>query len=511
MAFNSVKYVIFLPIVVLIYFLIPIRKNKNNSNSYRNIFLIIASYYLYMCWVPQYAVLLFFSTALTYITSIILDRIDNKKYRKVCLITSIVLNLGILFIFKYYNFFIYNINSILINFGINWNFPTSSLLLPVGISFYTFQTIGYSIDVYRKDIKAEKNFINYTLFVSFFPKLVQGPIEKAKDIIPQFKEIHKFDYSSSVEGLRMILIGMFKKVVIADTVVIYVNAVFNNVEQYTGLTLLFAVFLFSIQIYCDFSGYSDIAVGSAKLLGFRLMENFHAPYFSQSIGEFWNRWHISLNNWFKDYVYIPLGGNRKGFRRKLINLFIIFLLSGIWHGASWTYIIWGALNGIYRVVQELIRKCCKPLEFNYKSLYKAKKVIKIVITFGLICFSWIFFRANTINDAVYIVQNMFTNISITNLINNCYTIVNESLVNVSTMRYFYFGIIIISILILFMIDIKSCKKSGNQKALATNVLVRINKAIRWGIYIIFTVTIIWMFIVQNGIFGQTGQFIYFQF
>lgn len=511
MAFNSVKYVIFLPIVVLVYFLIPIRKNKKNSNLYRNIFLIIASYYLYMCWVPQYAVLLFFSTFLTYITSIILDRINNKKSRKICLVISIVLNLGILFVFKYYNFFIDNINSILINFGINWNFPISSLLLPVGISFYTFQTIGYSIDVYRKDIKAEKNFINYTLFVSFFPKLVQGPIEKARNIIPQFKEIHKFDYSSSIEGLRMILIGMFKKVVIADTVVIYVNAVFNNVEQYTGLTLLFAVFLFSIQIYCDFSGYSDIAIGSAKLLGFRLMENFHAPYFSQSIGEFWNRWHISLNNWFKDYVYIPLGGNRKGFRRKLINLFTIFLLSGIWHGANWTYIIWGVLNGIYRVVQELIRKSCKPLEFNYEVLYKVKKAIKIIITFGLICFSWIFFRANTISDAMYIIKNMFTNISITSLIQNYCTIINENLVNTSTMRYFYFGIIIISILILFIIDIKSCKESDNKKALATNIFVRINKVARWGIYIIFTVTIIWMFIIQNGIFGQIGQFIYFQF
>lgn len=511
MAFNSVKYVIFLPIVVLIYFLIPISKNKKNQNLYRNIFLLIASYYLYMCWIPQYAILLLFSTLLTYITSIILNKTINKKYRKISLIISIVLNLGVLFVFKYYNFFTENINSIFISLGINLTIPTSSLLLPVGISFYTFQTIAYSIDAYRKDIEAEKNFINYALFVSFFPKLVQGPIEKAKNIIPQFKEVHKFEYSSTIKGLRIILIGMFKKVVIADTVAIYVNAVFNNVTEYSGFTLVFAVFLFAIQIYCDFSGYSDIAVGSAKLLGFKLMENFHAPYLSKSIGEFWNRWHISLNNWFKDYVYIPLGGNRKGFKRKLLNLFTVFILSGIWHGANWTYIIWGALNGIFRIGQELIRKYCKPLEFNDKALNKIKKCIKIVITFILICFTWIFFRVNTLSDAIYILNNMFKNISISKFIQNCYTIVNENLVSVSTMRYFYFGIIIISIIVLFIMDIKRCKKMNNQKTIEDIAFTKTNRIIRWIMYIIFTITIIWMFIIQNGIFGQTGQFIYFQF
>lgn len=511
MVFNSVKYVIFLPIVVLIYFLIPIRKNKENKNLYRNIFLLIASYYLYMCWIPQYAILLFFSTIITYMTSIILDRIENKKYKRIFLVASIIINLGILFIFKYYNFFIQNVNDILKNLGSTIKLPSSSLLLPVGISFYTFQTIAYTIDVYRKDIKEERSFINYALFVSFFPKLAQGPIEKANNLIPQFKEIHKFEYSSVVKGMRIILLGMFKKVVIADTVAIYVNAVFNNVNEYSGLTLLLAAFLFAIQIYCDFSGYSDIALGSSKLLGFKIMENFHAPYFSESIGEFWNRWHVSLNNWFKDYVYIPLGGSKKGFKRKLINLFIVFLLSGIWHGASWTYIIWGILNGIYRIGQEIIRKYIKPLEFNCDVLYKVKKIIKIIITFSLICFSWIFFRANTINDAVYIIKYMFDNISITNLIQSFSSIVNENLINISTMRHFYFRAIIIGIITLFIMDIIRCHKSNNAKTLEEIVLVKTNKFIRWIIYIVFVIVIIVMFLIQNGVYGQTGEFIYFQF
>lgn len=511
MVFNSVKYIIFLPIVVLIYFLIPIRGEKNNQNLYRNIFLLIASYYLYMCWIPQYAILLFLCTIITYTTSIILCHTENQSYRKILLITSIIINLGILFTFKYYNFFIENINAILQYLGITINFKTSNLLLPVGISFYTFQTIGYTIDVYRRDVKTEKSFINYALFVSFFPKLAQGPIEKSKSLLSQFKEIHQFEYLPAVKGMRIILLGMFKKVVIADTVAIYVNAVFNNVNEYSGLTLLLAVLLFAIQIYCDFSGYSDIALGSSKLLGFKIMENFHAPYFSESIGEFWNRWHISLNNWLKEYLYIPLGGSKKGFKRKLINLFVVFLLSGIWHGANWTYIIWGMLNGIYRIGQEIIRKCIKPLEFNYVVLYKVKKIIKIIITFSLICLSWIFFRANTMNDAVHIIKYMFDSTSITKLTQNFCSIVNENLINVRTMRYLYFGTIVIGIITLLTMDIIRCYKSNNVKPLEDIICVKTNKFIRWIIYIVFVISIIGMFLIQNGIYGQTGEFIYFQF
>lgn len=506
MLFNSIKYVCFLPVVLLIYFLIPAKANK-----YRNLFLLIASYFFYMCWIPQYAILIFISTISTYITSLMLDKFEKKNYRMLCLIINLILNFGILFTFKYYNFFVDNLNLIFNNLGLKLSISNNSLLLPVGISFYTFQAVGYSIDVYRRNIKAEKNFINYALFVSFFVQLVAGPIERANNLLPQFREVHKFNYSNAVKGMRMILIGMFKKVVIADTVAIFVNAVFNNVQAYTGLTLLMAIFLFSIQIYCDFSGYSDIAVGSAKMLGFRLMENFHAPYFSTSIGEFWNRWHISLNNWFKDYLYIPLGGSRKGFLRKCINLFIVFLLSGLWHGASWTFVIWGVLNGFYRLTQELIKKACKPVEFNYQFLYKIKNIMKIICTYGLICFSWIFFRANNIHDAIYIINNVFNNLSLQLLISNCYMIVSKNLIDISTMRYFYYGIIILGISILFIIDIIRCTPKNNVKLLEDIIFTNRLKIIRWVIYITFVLMIIWMFIIQKGIFGQTGEFIYFQF
>lgn len=299
MVFNSIHYLIFFPIVVFGYFIIP--------DKFKKLFLLVASYYFYMCWIPQYVLLMIFSTVSTYFTGFLINQTTSIRHRKYALTINIIVNLGILFVFKYFNFFSSSIQSTLAGLDIQITGFQSSLLLPVGISFYTFQALGYSIDVYRENIKHEKSFINYALFVTFFPQLVAGPIERAKDLLPQLSKKYRFEYGRTVTGLRLMLIGMFKKVAVADVVAIYVNQVFNNVNQYNGIVLLVAIFLFSIQIYCDFSGYSDIAVGSAKVLGIDLMENFKTPYLSTSLSGFWKRWHISLTTWFRDYVYIPLG------------------------------------------------------------------------------------------------------------------------------------------------------------------------------------------------------------
>lgn len=514
MLFNSVNYVVFLPIVIMIYFLLPeyhtkTKKKDINKNRYKNFFLLICSYFFYMCWIPKYVILMMVSTIVTYIIAIIIDKLGNVRQRKVALFMSIIINFGILFIFKYYNFFIDSVGIILSKIGMSINLNKFNLLLPVGISFYIFQAIGYAIDVYRNDIKPEHNFINYALFVSFFPQLVAGPIERAKNLLPQFREGHKFHDRQAVDGMKIILIGLFKKVVISDTIAIYVDAVFNQVTRYSGITLIIAIILFSIQIYCDFSGYSDIAIGSAKILGFRLMENFKAPYFSSSIGEFWNRWHISLNTWFKDYIYIPLGGSKKGKLRKYGNLMAIFLLSGLWHGANWTFVVWGLLNGFYRVCQEWIRNFELPVVFHSQILHRIKEMIKRLFTYGLVCFSWMFFRANSIADAKYVIFNLFKNINIYNFFNHLYSIINTNLLDLKNMRYFYIIIVIVSLTFLLIVDYK--KNRSQSKSYDEIIFQSKYTMIRWIEYIILTILIIFLFLLQNGIYGQTGQFIYFQF
>ena len=304
MLFNSLQFLIFFPLVCIVYFIL--RNNKS-----RIPFLLIASYYFYMNWNPTYAILILTSTLLTYLCGIFVEKNDSDKHKKKLFLTiSLIINFSILFIFKYFNFINDSVFAIMEYVGIRWSVPNLDVLLPVGISFYTFQAVGYSIDVYRGTIKAEKNFITYALFVSFFPQLVAGPIERAKNLLPQFYEEHKFDYNNVVEGLKLMLWGFFMKICVADTLSEYVNVVFNNVEHHNGTSLILATIFFTFQIYCDFGGYSNIAIGAARVMGFRLMENFHYPYFSLNIKEFWRRWHISLSSWFMDYVYIPLGGNR---------------------------------------------------------------------------------------------------------------------------------------------------------------------------------------------------------
>lgn len=398
MLFNSLQFLIFFPLVCIIYF--TLKDNKS-----RIPFLLIASYYFYMNWNPAYAILIFVSTLLTYLCGIFVEKYkeDNRK-KKLFLTISLIINFSILFVFKYFNFINESVFVILEHLGIRWNVPNLDVLLPVGISFYTFQAVGYSIDVYRGGVKAERNFIIYALFVSFFPQLVAGPIERSPNLLPQFYEEHKFSYNNAIEGLKQMLWGFFMKICVADTLANYVNAVFNNVEHHNGTSLILATIFFTFQIYCDFGGYSNIAIGAARVMGFRLMENFHYPYFSLNIKEFWRRWHISLSSWFMDYVYIPLGGNRVSYPRHLLNLMITFLVSGIWHGANWTFVLWGALHGCYQVIGNIFRK------YIYTPKYSTviSKVVSTLFCFVIVAFAWIFFRANNVNDAFLIIEKIFT-------------------------------------------------------------------------------------------------------
>lgn len=335
MVFNSFTFLLFFPVVCLVYFLL-------RGNNRRRQFLLIASYYFYMNWKPVYALLILTSTALTYGCGLFVEHhADNKERKKLYLVVSLVINFSILFVFKYYNFINESIFGLLDMCGLRWTVPNLDVLLPVGISFYTFQAVGYTIDVYRGTIKAERDFLTYALFVSFFPQLVAGPIERAKNLLPQFHKEHIFRYHNAVEGLKQMLWGFFMKLCVADVLAEYVNAVYNNVPQHNGTSVIIATLFFTFQIYCDFGGYSNIAIGAARVMGFSLMENFHRPYFSLNIKEFWRRWHISLSSWLMDYVYIPLGGNRVPSLRHLANLVITFLVSGVWHGANWTYVLWG--------------------------------------------------------------------------------------------------------------------------------------------------------------------------
>lgn len=330
MLFNSLSFAIFLPIVFIIYWTLP--------HKYRWILLLLASYWFYMSWNPKYVLLIFFATLISFFAGIFIER---KRESKMILIFACVLILAVLFFFKYFNFVSESIAKAAFFLGMPINPITMNILLPIGISFYTFQTIGYITDVYNGKVSAEQNFGRYATFVSFFPQLVAGPIERTENLLPQIKDKHKFDYVQATYGLKQMAWGYFKKIVIADTISKYIGSVFDNPYNYGGFAFILAVLFFSIQIYCDFSGYSDIAIGTAKLLGIELMTNFNSPYFSQSIGEFWNRWHISLSTWFRDYIYIPLGGSRVGKTRNAFNVLLTFLLSGLWHGANWKFVIWG--------------------------------------------------------------------------------------------------------------------------------------------------------------------------
>lgn len=403
MLFNSLAFLLFFPIVCALYYAIPSARVKE-----RNLLLLMASYYFYMNWEPVYAILLLMSTIITYFAAFGMGHFKDKRIRKIYLVSGLVFNLAILFLFKYYNFLASNIEEVLQISGLGLHIPKFYMLLPVGISFYIFQALGYSIDVYRQTTKVEHDFLTYALFVSFFPQLVAGPIERSRNLLPQFQQRHRFDYDEIMAGVKLMLWGYFLKLVLADRCSLYVNAVFNNLEMHNGGSYLLASLLFAFQIYGDFAGYSLIAIGVARVMGFRLMENFRRPYFACSIGEFWHRWHISLSTWFKDYVYIPLGGNRSNKTRHYFNLMVTFMVSGIWHGANWTFLCWGSLHGILLCME----KACGISKQDYSGY---KKLSHWAVTFALVCLSWILFRASNLNDAVTIVSGIVCKMDIPNV------------------------------------------------------------------------------------------------
>ena len=408
MLFNSASFLIFFPIVVLVYYIVP--------DKVKSIWLLIASYYFYMSWNAVYALLILASTFVTYVSGILIEKhnktndlTQKKVSKKVIILLCLLINLGILFYFKYYNFTVSLIESLMRKFGLSLVAPSIDVVLPVGISFYTFQALGYVIDVYRGDIYAEKNFIQYALFVSFFPQLVAGPIERSKNLLKQLALPNRFNYDEAREGLLLMLWGYFLKIVLADRIAIFVDKVYGHYETYAGYYLAVATMLFAVQIYCDFAGYSTIAIGAAKFIGINLTENFDAPYISTSVADFWRKWHISLTSWFTDYLYIPLGGNRKGKIRKYCNKLIVFLISGLWHGASTSFVIWGGLNGIYQILGEILiplrNKIITSMRVDRNSI--GHRAISAVFTFTMVDFAWIFFRANTTSDAINIIKAMF--------------------------------------------------------------------------------------------------------
>ncbi|HTA82039.1 MAG TPA: MBOAT family O-acyltransferase [Bacteroidia bacterium] len=390
MVFNSFNFFIFFIAVVTLYFSIPHR--------FRWALLLIASCMFYMFLIPVYIFIIWATIIIDYFMGICIEKGGSKK--KLYLLLSIVANLSILAFFKYYNFLNENLGVILHGVGYRNLLPYLNIALPIGLSFHTFQAMSYTIDIYRGQQKAERHFGIYALYIMFFPQLVAGPIERAHNMLHQFYEKHYFNAERTISGLQLILWGLYKKVVVADTIAIYVNSIYDNPSSNNGLTLVIATYAFAFQIYCDFSGYSDIAVGSARILGFELTQNFRLPYFSKSVSEFWRRWHISFSTWLRDYLYIPLGGNRSGKIKMLRNILITMLLGGLWHGASWNFILWGALNGAYLCIEKMLSY------FGVKAL--PWKLLKVFITFNLICFSWIFFRADTFHNASLIVRNIFS-------------------------------------------------------------------------------------------------------
>lgn len=484
MLFNSIEYAIFLPLIFILYWFLT-----NRNLRLQNILILFASYYFYACWDWRFVFLLAFSTLLDYYTGIKMCASENEKARRFWFWLSICINLGFLGVFKYYNFFIESIADGFSLFGITLNPSTLSIILPVGISFYTFHGISYVIDIYKKRIKAERNLIDYSLFVSFFPLLVAGPIERATHLLPQLKKKREFDYSKAVSGMRQILWGLTKKVVIADSCAEFANQLFNNTGDYNGINLVLGALFFAIQIYGDFSGYSDIALGTARLLGIELLQNFSFPYFSRDIAEFWRRWHISLSTWFRDYLYIPLGGSKVGIGMKVRNTFIIFLVSGFWHGANWTFIAWGALNAIYFLPLLLTNKNRTNIEIvaSDSAFPSLKEMMSMLITFALVVFAWIFFRAENMSHAFLYIQRMFEGIWTTSYDQNLF------------FEYWKWGIPYI-IIGFFMIEWLGRR---NRFALET-VPDKLPKALRIAMYYALVAAIFWYG-------GKEEQFIYFQF
>jgi D-alanyl-lipoteichoic acid acyltransferase DltB (MBOAT superfamily) len=460
-----------------------------------------------MCWNPQYALLILASTVITYISGLLIEKVRYLNYeetrknilKKAVVAVSFATNLGILFYFKYINFAFDILSKIFSIVHIELNIPVFDVILPVGISFYTFQALSYTVDVYREDIYAEKNFFRYALFVSFFPQLVAGPIERSKNLLKQLAVPKKFSYDNFRDGILLMLWGYFLKLVLADRIAIFVDTVYGDYVTYSGMYIAVATILFAVQIYCDFSGYSIIAMGAAKILGIQLMENFDAPYLATSVAVFWRRWHISLTSWFKDYLYIPLGGSRKGKLRKYLNKMIVFLVSGLWHGAAFSFVAWGGLNGLYQVIGEIMQpvrdRLVKLLHLNRESM--AHKLVQILGTFVLVDFSWIFFRANSFDKQAFeVIKYMVT-------VRNSWILFDGSLYTCG-LDDKNFRFMLIAIAVLLFADI--CK---SKKIIIREVIIKQDYWFRW-LFITFAVGVILLFGKWGPSF-DSSNFIYFQF
>ena len=482
MLFNSIDFAIFIPIVFGLYWFV-----FSKSLKLQNLLIVVASYVFYGWWDWRFLTLILFSTLVDFTVGIKLSQENGKSKRRILLLTSVLVNLGFLGVFKYYNFFLENFTNAFTVLGYNFDGHSLNIILPVGISFYTFQTLSYTIDVYREKLNPTKDIIAFTAFVSFFPQLVAGPIERAANLLPQFYKERKFEYSKAVDGMRQILWGLFKKVVIADNCAVFVNFIFDNSSELSGSSLALGAILFSFQIYCDFSGYSDIAIGTSRLFGFNLKQNFAFPYFSRDIAEFWRRWHISLSTWFRDYLYIPLGGSRGGVLNKVRNTLIIFVISGFWHGANWKFIIWGALNAIYFLPLLLTNKNRVNLEIVAKNrmLPSISECLKMSATFSLVAFAWIFFRAENFSHATSYIEAMFS-ISLFSI--------PEIITPKITMVY--------TLLLIPILLVTEWLQRGELHGLS---IERLRRPERWIIY-----TSVLIMIVTFGKFGES-EFIYFQF
>lgn len=493
MVFNSAAYLVFFPIVVLLYFIMP--------NKLRNPWLLVASYYFYMQWNAKYAILLFISTFITYISGLLISyfkRKDKIQFAKFSVAGSFILNLAILVFFKYSNFIVENINRIGNLFGQNLQIAEFDILLPVGISFYIFQALSYTMDVYRGKVEATRNLMKYMLFVSFFPQLVAGPIERSANLLSQFEQKHTFDVDKVRHGLLVMLWGLFMKMVIADNIAPSVNMIYEYYPQYTGIEIIVATVLFAFQIYCDFAGYSLIAIGSAEVLGFTLMENFRAPYLATSVSDFWDRWHISLTTWFTDYLYIPLGGNRKGKLRKYLNVFIVFFVSGLWHGAAYTYIAWGVFNGLFMIIEEVTKDLREKLYVKFhvdKSRFSFRLGCRLV-TFALIDFTWLFFRATGFGMAFQLIWKCITDLQFGKLFGLVFGNIGMSAPQMV--------ILTLALILLFAVDY--LREKGHD---AAALVLKQGGWFRWGVYLGLLFAIL-IFGVYGNVYEQT-QFIYFQF
>lgn len=483
MLFNSLDFAIFLPIFFILYWYVT-----NRNLQLQNFLIVVASYIFYGWWDWRFLFLIFFSSITDYIIGKCLQITEKEKYRKTLLWISIVTNIGFLGFFKYYNFFVDSFVTAFSFFGKSISVNSLDIILPVGISFYTFQTLSYTIDVYKRKLEPAKDIISFFAFVSFFPQLVAGPIERATNLLPQFYKKRVFEYDKAVDGMRQMLWGLFKKVVIADNCAEYANAIFNNYTDFSGSTLVLGAIFFTFQIYCDFSGYSDMAIGMSRLFGFNLMKNFAFPYFSRDIAEFWRRWHISLSTWFRDYLYIPLGGSKGSLLKIVRNTFIIFLVSGFWHGANWTFIIWGFLNALYFLPLLLVKRNRRNLDIvaENRVLPTIKELLSMLTTFFLTVFAWIFFRAESVSQAFSYINRIFTK-----------ELLKLPVIIGSGKK----ELLVILLTMIFVI----IEWIGRRNEYAIEKLFISNKRwIRWGFYYIILLVIFLMA-------GKEQEFIYFQF